>query len=154
MRTGASKRFALSSVVVPEHIAPFTVIRIPFTFPDQPGDEPKFFIVLGHFDGHAHCLKTTTQSRFYDSNPDAMAGCVVYEAGTVACFRKRTIIPSDSHFEIRHYKLAVDSSRGSLEVIGAMPPDFRGRLLQAIGNSETLDGRGKRWLGNALGIAL
>jgi hypothetical protein len=81
-----------------------------------------------------------------------LLGCVVYAASECPFFKKKTVIQPDSQFDIQHYKLTVERSRGSLEILGLMPDNFGQSLVDAIRRSETLDAKRKRWLSTALGI--
>jgi len=132
--------------VHPRSLPPFTVVRIPFLFEGSPKPVPKLFIILGHLNNSAFCLKPTSQTGFYDNNPDRRGGCVCYEALEVDFFSKRTIIDPDNQFEIPHLRLADLQEKGALEVVGKMPEDFGQRLKAVIANSETLDEKRKSWL--------
>ena len=134
----------------PRNLPPFTVIRIPHSFDAGLTYEYKFFVILGHYDNAAFCIKATSRTAFYDNNPDKMCGCVCYEALEVDFFRKRTIIEPDNQFEIPHCQLVVHQDRGALEVVGRLADDFGQRLKTAIANSQTLDRRRRAWLRAAL----
>jgi hypothetical protein len=132
--------------VHPRSLPPFTVIRIPFSFDDGFTYQSKLFVILGNCEHSTFCLKPTSQTKFFDNNPDKRCGCVCYEVGEVGFFGKRTIIDPDNQIEIRHEKLDTLYDRGELAVIGKLPDDFGDRLRVAISKSQTLDRNGKCWL--------
>jgi hypothetical protein len=132
--------------VHPRNLPPFTVIRIPFLFGDGQTYRHKLFVVSGHYDNSAFCIKPTSRTGFFDNNPDKICGCVCYAAREVDFLPKRTIIDPDNQFEIPHPHLADLQERGELGIVGRLPDSFGERLKAAVANSQTLDRRRRAWL--------
>jgi hypothetical protein len=82
-----------------------------------------------------------------------MCSLAVFAMRPMKCpFHKKTYIQPENQFAVSHYDLRVHQSGGRLQVCGALPEDFRDRLLCAIRDSLLLDRKGKHWLAEALGI--
>ena len=71
-----------------------------------------------------------------------MAGCVYYRAGEIECFPDNTAIQPDNQIPVPHYTICSAETRGELEM-WALPEDFKQRLIAAVANSTTLNGRAK-----------
>jgi hypothetical protein len=90
-------------------------------------------------------VKATSQVALYLNDPEQMAGCVFYRAGE-ACFHQDTIVQPDNLFLIPYAQL-----RGPSCVIGQLPEDFHGKLVQAIRVSIKLDANRRQRLLAMLG---
>ncbi len=128
----------------PASIERYAVILLPFQFSGSPYRISKFFVVLGHREGHAICLKATSQVDIYLNNKDQMAVCVFYEAGTVKCFERDTAVQPDNQIPISHHQLRAAHTKGELEIMETLPADFEEKLRKAIGDSVTISGREKK----------
>jgi hypothetical protein len=115
------------------------------TLPRGSDPEEKLLVVVSHQRGHALVMKATSQVALYLNDPEQMAGCVFYRAGE-ACFHVDTIIQPDNLFMIRHAQLRKPSC-----VIGELPEDFHGKIVQAIRASIKLDANRQRGLLAMLG---
>jgi hypothetical protein len=135
----------------PSSIARYTVIALPWKFQGEPFAERKLFVVIGHANGHALCLKATSQTNIYKNNKDAMAGVVFYEGKSLTCFPVDTAIQVDNCIPIPHGTLAEEKAALTLEVRQILPEDFDARLKKAIENSVTLDDRRRSRLKQIIG---
>ena len=101
----------------------------------------KIFIVLCHENGHAFCIKTTTNLDFYRNAPGILAGCVPYKKGELSIFKEDTVVQPDNQFPISHKALIQAHEDNALEILGTMPTDFRDKLIKAINSSLRMDAR-------------
>ncbi len=122
----------------PARIPPFSVIRAPLAAGEEELGE-KLVVVLGHAQGHAICLKATSNTSLYLNNPERMAGCVYYKAGELSCFKRDTIVQPDNQFPVAHSR--IDCAE---RVLGKLPSDFPQKLRTAIENSSTMTENRKR----------
>jgi len=136
----------------PSSIAPYTVIALPWKFQDDLYAERKLFVVIGHQNGFALCLKATSQTNIYKNNKDAMAGVVFYHADTLPCFPEDTAIQVDNCVPIPHSTLIDEKNRLRLEVRQVLAGDFENNLRNAIANSVMLDDRKRTRLNQILGF--
>lgn len=90
-------------------------------------------------------MKATSQVALYLNDPEQLAGCVFYRAGEV-CFLLDTVVQPDNLFLIQHAQLREPSC-----VVGRLPDDFHGKLVQAIRSSIKLDSNRRRRLLRLLG---
>ena len=132
----------------PSTIPPFSVIRVPYQFDGSPDVQSKLFVVLGHLEGVAFCIKTTSKKSNYTDRRRRM-GVVCFEAGEVACFDLETYIEPDNQFPIKHYDILRAHQNGKLE-IHKLPTDFPDRLMAAIDASITISPREKSRLSKYL----
>ena len=124
----------------PERLPRYTVILQPYKF--QSGyAEPKRFVVLGHVEGHAFCVKATSQVEVYVQSKERMAGCVFYAAGELPFFEAPTAIQPDNQFAIPHESILRALDHGAFRVIGQMPADFHDKFIHAVKNSVTISPR-------------
>jgi len=135
--TNFERRF-LSASFDPATIPPYSVIRAPLTASGEEIGE-KLVVVLCHRQGHAVCLKATSNTAFYINNPERMRGCVFYRANEVPFLHRDTVIQPDNHFAVPHSKIDNEN-----RVLGALPADFPQKLRTAIENSATIPGVRKR----------
>jgi hypothetical protein len=115
------------------------------TLPRGSDPEEKLLVVVSHQRGHALTMKATSQVALYLNDPEQMAGCVFYGAGE-ACFHLDTVVQPDNLFMIKYAQLRKPSC-----VIGQLPEDFHGKLVQAIRASIGLDANRQRMLLAMLG---
>lgn len=135
----------------PNSLERYCVVALPHRFAGDDYDERKIFVVLCHRNHHAICLKATSKVQIYKNNSDAMAGVVFYGAGQFKAFHLDTAVQPDNCVPIPHERLRESKENLNLDVFGALPDDFHGRLLKAIGNSLTLDDRQRKRLLDILG---
>ena len=128
----------------PEQIPLFSVIRVPYVF--ESANVRKRFVVISHANGHAFCLKTTSQTATFDADPSQLQGVVVYEAGDCPVFQKRTIIDPRNQFPIAHSVLILHERAGDFEHHGVLPGDFKARLIEAITKSRVIEHNRKKRL--------
>jgi hypothetical protein len=133
-------------------LSQYCVIRVPFRFFGQLFDETKLFVILGHVNNYAICLKATSKVAIYQNNAEKMAGCVFYRSGEISFFDRDTAIQPDDQIPIHHKQLEAAQKAGTLENLGPLPPDFEAKLRSAIENSTTLDDRRRSRLIDLLGI--
>ncbi len=127
----------------PAAIPRYSVVRA--ALPQGGDPEEKLLVVVSHRQGHALTMKATSQVALYQNDPEQMAGCVFYRAGEV-CFHLDTVVQPDNLFMIQHANL-----RDPACVIGQLPADFHGKLVQAIRASIKLDANRRRVLLEMLG---
>ena len=72
-----------------------------------------------------------------------MVGCVYYKAGELKAFSRDTVIQPDNQIPIAHDYLIESEKNKSLDILGAMPADFRSKLKKAISASLTMSDREK-----------
>lgn len=128
----------------PSLIPRFTVIRIPYTFAGSTYGESKRFVILGHKESFAVCIKATSKVEIYKNNPEKLAGCVYYTAREISLFETDTAIEPDNPFPVPHSYIANCERKGSLEILGTLPNDFQGKIAKAIEDSSTLSRERKR----------
>jgi len=87
-------------------------------------DETKRFVILGHREGYAICIKATTKVEIYKNNPERLSGCVYYQAKEVTFFETETVIQPDNPFPIPHPYIADCEKNGKLQILGNLPKDF------------------------------
>jgi len=121
----------------PSTIPRYSVIRVPMSF----GMRDKLMVIVAHNPEHgaAICMKATSQMDFYRNNPDTQPGVVLYPAGTVPFLPEDTVIQPDNMFAIEYG--TIDNAT---RVLGALPEDFHGRLVQAVTASITLAEKRRR----------
>lgn len=139
----------------PQQLARYTVIRVYFEYQNQPAEE-KLFVVLRHFNGtrpRSLCLKATSKTQRFESDPDLLAGCVLYAYDELRCFPQRTVIAPESFIEIDHWYIDKQASKGRYRVEGRLPADFHGKLIAAIKNSIVLSPNEAKMLLEAIGEA-
>jgi hypothetical protein len=127
----------------PAAIPQFSVIRVPYKFPEDLIPLSRLFVVISHAGGFAICIKTTTRTALYKNNPSQMVGCVFYEAGEVPCFPEETVVQPDNQIPIEHDHIQTCHIRKQVE-IHKLPSDFPSRLREAVQKSETLTGRERK----------
>jgi hypothetical protein len=120
----------------PATIPLFTAIHLLLEIDGDPVPVRKWLIVIAHIPGAAVCLKTTSNTGPYESDPEKMAGAVYYKAGELTCFPKNTAIQPDNRFTVSHDKIKADRELKTF----AMPADFKERLKKAVAESVTLWG--------------
>jgi len=128
----------------PASIPRYAVIHLPFQFSGSAHRISKYFVVLGHREGHAICLKATAQVDIYLNNKDQMSGCVFYQSGKVKCFQNDTAIQPDNQIPISHDELKAAQAKAELEIMQTLPADFEEKLRKAIRDSVTISGREKK----------
>jgi len=122
-------------------LPPFTVILVPYKF--ENATVRKIFVVLCHENGHAFCIKTTSNLSFYQNSPGLLSGCIPYKRGEIGFFGEDTVIQPDNQFPIPHETLCECHEKGALEVLGTMPADFKEKLTKAVNCSIRMDARKK-----------
>lgn len=122
----------------PASIAKYSVIRLPYKFSGEEEHRYKRFVVLGHFENHAICIKATSKVEIYKNNKELMGGCVHYEAKEVSFFEQETVVQPDNYVAIPHQRLTDCQKTGELEIIGDLPVHFEADLAAAIEDSVTL----------------
>jgi hypothetical protein len=128
----------------PDEIPLFSVIRVPYLFGSL--NVRKRFVVISHVNGHAYCLKTTSQTEAFENDPNQLQGVVVYDAGDCPVFQKRTIIDPRNQFPIAHSILMSHERSGDFEQFGILPADFKTRLIEAITKSRVIEHARKKRL--------
>jgi hypothetical protein len=132
-------------------IAPLTVIYVPYTFSGKGYAEWKHFVVLCHVDGHAICIKATTQVSYYTGNPTKLVGCVYLKLGTVLEFNQDTVVEPDNQFPIGNAEIEAAYADPRFRMF-SLPADFREKLCEAVRNSQTLKWQPKKRLEAILGM--
>ena len=132
-------------------IKPLSVIYVPYTFAGKGYAEWKHFVVLTHQNGHAICLKTTTQVNYYLGNKSKLLSCVYLKFGTVPEFSQDTIVEPDNQFPIEHGLIEGAYLNPKFRVF-SLPPDFYVMLCEAVQRSETLKWPPKKRLMEILGM--
>jgi hypothetical protein len=127
----------------PASLPAFSAILVPYRFGGSPYLVSKIFVVLGHRNGFAICLKATSNVELYKNNPEKLAGCVFYKGGEISLFREDTAIQPDNQVPIPHAHIADMHQKMALKLLGSLPADFVTKLILAIENSTTLDDREK-----------
>jgi hypothetical protein len=127
----------------PSAIPRYAVIRAVLPVASDP--EEKLLVVVSHQADHVLVMKATSQVALYLNDPEQMAGCVFYRARET-CFHVDTVIQPDNLFLIQHARL-----RDPACVIGHLPSDFHGKLVQAIRDSIKLNENRRRHLLEMLG---
>ena len=132
----------------PSSIPPFSVIRLPYRFGNDP-PVSKLFVVLGHKlngrrDWYAICIKATSNAAAY-ADQRKRRGCVHYPARSLECFPLETFIEIDNQFPISHADIRRAHQDGQFESHD-LPDDFETRLHEAIQASITLSPREKQRL--------
>ena len=124
----------------------------------------KLFVVLGHVEGTAVCIKATSKVDVYLNNKEMRAGCVYYEAGETEYFIKDTAIQPDkptissrSHMNISATGTTSRSSDPAtvieyLRTCGILPRGFGEALKSAMNNSITMDERKKKRISELIGF--
>jgi hypothetical protein len=130
----------------PASLPPCSAILVPYKFGGSPYLLTKIFVVLGHRNGFAICLKATSNVELYKNNPEKLAGCVFYKSGEIPLFNQDTAIQPDNQVPIPHAHIAAMHEKKALKVLGNLPADFVSKLTLAIENSTTLDDRKKERL--------
>jgi hypothetical protein len=130
----------------PSTIPPFSVIRIPYRFGNEP-PVSKLFVVLGHkTDGlgvsYAIAIKATSNGALYAGDTSRRQGCVCYPPGALECFPLATFVEPDNQFPIKHTDISRADQAGQFEV-HCLPNDFEQRLCAAINASITMSRREK-----------
>ena len=125
----------------PNAIKPFTVIRLPYQFDSV--SSLKRFVVVGHNEGYAICLKATTKVSLYVKNKDMMAGCVYYKAGELDFFPQATAIQPDNQIPIKLAYIKQCKRDGTVEILGPLPSTFEEYLIGAVDDSITMEERKK-----------
>ena len=129
-------------MVDPKSILRYSVIRARIRFPESTSEESKLFVALFHStvggDGAVLCAKTTSNSRYYHNNPDALDGCVRRAAGSVGCLPLETFIPTNNLFPIPYENVEA--------IEGEMDDQFGDEVKEAVRNSRELNGKRKRGL--------
>jgi hypothetical protein len=112
-------------------LEPYTVIRIPQAFGDQ---LPKRFVVVGHNQGAAVCVKTTSQTLGYKNSRENMESCVFYEKGKQPnCFSDETAVQPNNIVAYRYEQLNEWYRDGTLHVFGILPFEyFKRELMRAL----------------------
>lgn len=128
----------------PASIPRYTVISLPFQFPESPHRISKFFVVLGHLNNHAICIKATSQVDVYLNNKEQKAGCVFYPHGECSYFHEDTAIQPDNQIPIQHALLQESHRRSELEIKGTLPSEFEKQLIKAVQESVTISPREKK----------
>jgi hypothetical protein len=144
--TLSPKEFRASS------IPQFSVICVPYQFEGDAYPESKLFVILGHMNNCAVCIKATSQTTRYENSPQLMMGCVYYHAKEVPCFPKNTAIQPDNQIPILHSYIELCYANGGVS-ISKLPSDFPHRLSKAIEGSYTLNGRERSRLKNLLNLS-
>jgi hypothetical protein len=127
----------------PTAIPRFSVIRVPYKFPEDILPLSRLFVVLVHVGGHAVCIKTTTKTALYENNPSQMVGCVYFKGGEASCFPENTVIQPDNQIPIEHDHIRSSHIRGQVQIY-TLSADFPARLRAAVKKSETLTGRERK----------
>jgi hypothetical protein len=73
-------------------LPPYTIVRFPFDFLDGNLLELKRFIVIGHVNGSAILIKTTSSVEYYQVRPELLSGVVVCTAEEYQPFKESTVI--------------------------------------------------------------
>lgn len=81
-----------------------------------------------------------------------MAGVVFYPAGSNPCFEIDTVIQPDNQVPIQHARIERQRATGEFDLVGEMPDDFKGRLIEAARASVTMDERQRKRLWIVLGV--
>jgi hypothetical protein len=123
-----------------EQIPRFSVIRVRYQFAGEYIAKSKLLVVLHHRQGHAICIKATSNTFQYENNDEQMAGCVYYKAGQIPCFPVNTAIQPDNQIPVAHSHIEAEYLAGHLEVF-ALPDDFQSKLQEAVKNSVVLNKR-------------
>ena len=123
----------------PTSIPQFSVIAVPYAFPDDPEPLLKRFVVICHKDNHAFCIKATSNVFLYRGDPRMLAGCVFYRANEVPFFECDTVIQPDNQVAISHERIKEYELRKQFAVLGVLPDDFAGRLRAAANNSVLIE---------------
>lgn len=123
---------------------------------DFPNDSDlKLFVVLRHFasGNRPSCLviKITSNTSFYESSPDRLASCVLYQAGEVAFLPKKSVIEPHNEFNIGHEHFERSAKNNEFKVEGKMPDDFHARLVAATRDSCLMNQKEKTRLLEAIG---
>ena len=113
------------------------MIRVPYQFDGDPHPVEKLFVVIGHRDEYAICIKATSKTAVFRNNPSMRKGCVWYDAGVIPCFPLDTAIEPDNQIPIPHEVIRRAHCNGTLQ-IHELPPQFEDDLRGAIGSSATL----------------
>jgi hypothetical protein len=112
----------------------------------------KLFVVLGHVEGTAVCIKATSKVDVYLNNKEMRAGCVYYEAGETGYFIKDTAIQPDNQFPISHEHIRSCHRDRIFEDLGILPRGFGEALKSAMNNSITMDERKKKRISELIGF--
>jgi hypothetical protein len=138
----------------PLKLGKYPVVKVHFEFPPQPPDL-KRFIILNHYTSGKHpyckCLKATSKTKLYETTPEKLASCVLYQANELQFFNKKTAIQPDESFNISYEHFVRYSKLNKFFYVGNMPDDFHARLVLAIKNSCLLSGKQANELLTAIG---
>jgi hypothetical protein len=137
----------LASPFDPSSIPPFSVIRVPYRFGNEP-PVSKLFVVLGHkSDGrgiaYAIAIKATSNEALYAGDARRRQGCVCYPPGALECFPRATFVEPDNQFPIKHMDIRRAYQAGQFE-LHCLPEDFEQQLCTAIKASITMSLREKQ----------
>lgn len=124
----------------------YTVICLVHQFGNSEHSLSKRFVVVGHRDGYAICLKATSKVKVYLNNKESMAGCVFYEGGELPCFEKDTAIQPDNQIPISHAEIESAHRENCLDILDQLPRSFEKALIQATRNSVTISNRERKRL--------
>ena len=138
----------------PQRLGRYSVIRVYYEYVGQPGGE-KLFIILKHKKSNQQtycwCIKTTSQVKRFQADPDLLNGCVFYKAGELAFFDQDTIIDPANFMPLLHDTLQREATKGRYCVEGKMPDDFHQKIVAAMRSSTTLEPKKKLALLEAIG---
>ena len=136
----------------PIKIGRYTVVRVHFDFPND--EDEKLFVVLNHVNPgrnpYCKCLKITSNTQLYESSPEMLASCVLYQAGEVQFLPKKSAVEPDNSFNIAHEHFERQSKKHEYRVEGKLPDGFHKRLVAAIKNSYGLSPKKKNELLEAI----
>jgi hypothetical protein len=119
-------------------LPPCTVVRFPFDFKDGRGLELKMFLVVGHRNGCAILIKTTSRTEHYKSRPELLAGVVVCTANQYAAFKYETVIDPENDFAVPHSQLQRFYNAYTINILGSIP-ELRDLLIAAITNNRQIE---------------
>ncbi len=80
-----------------------------------------------------------------------LAGCVLYNAGEIPFFRKKTVIQTEKSYNIGYEHFDRSAKMHEFRVEGKMPDGFHKRLVTAITNSTVLNAKEQAKLLEAIG---
>jgi hypothetical protein len=139
----------------PQKIGRYSVIRVYYEYPGQPGGE-KLFIVLRHevleHKTFCWCIKATSQVHRFSE--EVLKGCIFYKAKEADFFDKDTVIDPSNILTLLHETLQREAVKGRYKVEGKMPEDFHGKFVAAVRASSLLEPKKKLKLLGAVGETL
>jgi hypothetical protein len=118
----------------PLKLSRYTVVRVQFYFPKDPGDS-KLFVILNHVVGNnsfCNCLKITSNTDPYESTPEMLASCVLYQAGEVSFLPEKSVVQPDNWFPIGYAHFETCAKKHEFRIEGKMPDDFHNKLVAAL----------------------